>query len=102
MPWLNQMGVLTSPCPVSTSSANGIKVSPTNCSMVPVHMNGTRRQPKAERWVSERNPVTALKGATSKGIATISATSQAATPNSTIMTRLSVPTISAADMPTVT
>ena len=79
-----------------------MKLRPMNCSMVPVQMKGTRRQPKAERWVSERKPVTARNGATSKGIATISATSHAATPNSTIITRFRVPTINATDMPTVT
>ena len=44
----------------------------------------------------------ARSGATTIGSATISATSQAATPSSTIITRFSVPTIKAVAMPTDT
>ena len=76
--------------------------SPKNCSIVPVQMKGTRRHPKADRWMSDLKPVKARNGATSRGKATMNATSQAGTPSSTIMTRLSVPTMSAAAMPTVT
>ena len=46
--------------------------------------------------------MTARKGAATNGSATISATSQAAMCNSTIITRFSVPTISAAARPTDT
>jgi hypothetical protein len=52
--------------------------------------------------VSERKPISARNGANTSGSATISATSQAGTPSSTIITRFSVPTSSAVAMPTDT
>ena len=75
---------------------------PPNCTIVPIQMKGTRRQPSAERWVSERKPISARNGAYSTGSATISATSVAGTSSSTIITRLSVPTSSVSAMPTET
>ena len=76
--------------------------SPANCSPLPNQMKGTRRQPSGLRCRSDFQPMRARNGATSSGSATISATSQAATPISTIITRLSVPTVSTPTMPTVT
>jgi hypothetical protein len=70
--------------------------------MVPRQMKGTRRQPKAARWWSDRKPTSARNGAYSTGSATIRATSEGATPSSTIITRLSVPIISTRAMPTDT
>ena len=75
---------------------------PPNCSMVPIHRYGTRRQPSSEVWVSERKPMMARNGDSSSGSATIEATSQAGTASSTIITRFSVPITSASAMPTET
>ena len=52
--------------------------------------------------MSERNPTRARNGANTSGNETITATSQAGTPSSTIMTRFSVPISSTTAMPTVT
>jgi hypothetical protein len=52
--------------------------------------------------VSERKPISARNGAASTGSATITATSQVATPSSTIITRFSVPVSRTAAMPTET
>ena len=90
------------PPPPSTSSAKGMTARPPNCSSEPIQMKGTRRQPSAERWVSERKPMSARNGAYSTGSATITATSVAGTFSSTIITRLSVPTSSVSAMPTET
>ena len=79
--------------------AKGIIARPPNCMIVPSQRYGTRRQPRTERWESERNPIKARSGAKSSGSATMMATRLAATPISTIMTRLSVPTINTAVMP---
>ena len=76
--------------------------SPPNWRHEPIQTYGTRRQPSAERWTSERKPTRARNGATSTGSDTISATSQAPTPSSTIITRFSVPTSSATAIPTET
>jgi len=65
-------------------------------------MKGTRRQPSAERWLSERKPTSARNGAYSSGSASITATRAAGTCSSTIITRLSVPTSSTSAMPTDT
>ena len=65
-------------------------------------MNGTRRQPSSERWVSERKPISARNGANTSGSEIISPTSDAGTPSSTIITRLRVPTSSTRAMPTDT
>ena len=97
--WPTIGGVATWPNPESTNRAKGMIARPKNCSSVPVQMKGTRRQPKAERWVSDRKPVSARMGATNSGSATMAATSHAGTPSSTIITRLSVPTIRAEAMP---
>ena len=78
------------------------RMAPTNDASQPIQMYGTGRQPMAERWVSDRKPTRARKGATSTGRATIAATSIAGTESSTIMTRLSVPTSMAKAMPTET
>ena len=75
----------------SASSAKGMIARPPNCNKVPIQMYGTRFQPSAERWLSDRNPTSALNGAKTSGSATISATSHAGTPSSTIITLLSVP-----------
>jgi hypothetical protein len=75
---------------------------PPNCIIVPIQMKGTRRQPSAERWLSERKPMSARSGANSTGSDTITATSAAGTPSSTIITRLRVPTSSTSAMPTDT
>ena len=79
--------------------AKGIIASPPNWMMLPSHKYGTRRQPSTDRCESERNPIKARSGAKSSGSATMIATRLAATPISTIMTRLSVPTINTAVMP---
>ncbi len=52
--------------------------------------------------MSERNPTSARKGAKTRGSASITATTEAWTRSSTIITRLSVPMRSTAAMPTVT
>ena len=52
--------------------------------------------------MSDLKPTTARNGANTSGSETITATSQAGTPSSTIMTRLSVPISSTTAMPTVT
>ena len=83
-------------------NAKGIIAKPPNCSMLPAHKNGTRRQPNTDRWVSDLNPIRALNGAAINGIATINDTSEAAIPSSTIMTRFSVPTSSTVARPTDT
>ena len=75
---------------------------PPNCSSVPIQIYGTRRQPNTERCVSERNPTSARNGANTSGNEIITATSQAGTFNSTIITRLSVPISSTTAMPTET
>ena len=76
--------------------------SPPNWSSEPIQMYGTRRQPSAERWWSERKPTSARNGANTRGSDTISATSHADTPSSTIITRFSVPFSSTVAMPTDT
>ena len=88
--------------PERISNANGMIARPPNCSIVPSQMKGTRFQPSTERWLSDRNPTSARKGANSNGRASIEATIQEGTASSTIMTRLSVPISSTAAMPTVT
>ena len=88
--------------PDITSSANGMMASPPNCISEPNQMNGTRRQPSAETWVSDLNPIRARSGANTSGKATISATSAAGMPSSAIITRLSVPVSRTAAMPTDT
>jgi hypothetical protein len=88
--------------PDSKINANGMMASPPNCISVPNQMKGTRFQPRKLRCVSDFQPTSARKGATSRGSATIRDTSQAPTPSSTIITRLSVPTIKAVAMPTET
>ena len=88
--------------PDSRISANGMIASPPNCTMVPIHRYGTRRQPRTERWVSDFQPTTARSGANSSGREIIVATSQAGTPSSTIITRFRVPISSTTAMPTVT
>ncbi len=75
---------------------------PPNCKSVPIQMKGTRRQPSSERCVSERKPTTARNGAKINGSETITATSQAGTASSTIMTRLRVPISSTTAIPTDT
>ncbi len=65
--------------------------NPPNCTMLPRQMNGTRFQPSADWWASDRKPITARKGAKTMGSETMTATSAAGTCISTIMTRLSVP-----------
>ena len=75
---------------------------PPNCHIVPFQMKGTRRQPSADTKVSDLKPISARKGAKTRGSEIITATRDAATPNSTIITRFSVPTISTSAMPTVT
>ena len=75
---------------------------PPNISQLPIHRNGTRFQPRIERCVSDLKPSSARNGANSSGNATIADTSQADTPSSTIITRLSVPTSSTVQMPTAT
>ncbi len=75
---------------------------PPNCSMVPRQMNGTRRQPSAEVWTSDLNPMIARNGAKRMGSAIMTPTSEAGTPSSTIMTRLSVPISKTSAMPTET
>ena len=75
---------------------------PPNCQSVPFQMNGTRRQPSAQRCVSERKPMRARNGAKTTGSAIMMPTSEAATPSSTIMTRFKVPTSSTRTMPTET
>ena len=82
--------------------ANGMIERPPNWSIVPSQMYGTRFQPSSDRWVSERNPISARNGATTSGAPTISDTSHADMPSSTIITRLSVPINSTVAMPTVT
>ena len=52
--------------------------------------------------MSERKPSSARKGALSTGSATMSATTKAGTPSSTIITRLRVPSIITVAMPTET
>ena len=91
-----------SPPPDRTSSANGMMAKPPNCSIAPFQMKGTRRQPSALWWVSDRWPIKARMGAASTGSEIITATSAAGTPSSTIITRLSVPTSSTRAMPTDT
>ena len=91
-----------SPVPDRIRSENGKIARPAYCSIVPVQMNGTRRQPNAEMCMSERKPISARSGAKTTGKATISATNHAGTPNSTIMTRFSVPVMSTSAMPTDT
>ncbi len=88
--------------PASRISANGMIASPPNMPSVPNQTNGTRRQPRKLRCTSERKPISARNGAATSGRATINATSHAPTPNSRIITRLSVPTIRAVAMPTAT
>ena len=51
------------PPPESTSSVKGTIARPPNCTMLPIQMKGTRRQPRAERWLSERKPMSARSGA---------------------------------------
>jgi hypothetical protein len=63
---------------------------------------GHPRQPRPSGDVSERKPISARNGANTSGSATISATSQAGTPSSTIITRFSVPFSSTIAMPTDT
>lgn len=75
---------------------------PPNCSIVPLKMKGSRRRPRADLNASDRKPISARKGAKTRGSASIAATSDAGTRSSTIMTRFSVPTISTSAMPTVT
>ena len=97
------MGTWAAFCPRdSTNSANGMIASPPNCTMVPRYRNGTRRQPSAERWVSERKPMTARNGAKINGSEIMMPTSEADTFSSTIMTRFRVPISSTNDMPTET
>ena len=74
---------------------------PPNWSSVPCQRYGTRRHPKAERCPSLRWPIKARNGATRTGNASIAATQVAEAPNSTIITRLSVPASNVIDMPTV-
>jgi hypothetical protein len=74
---------------------------PPNCISVPNQMNGTRFQPNCERCWSELKPTTARAGARINGSEIITETTQACRCSSTIITRFSVPTISAAAMPTV-
>ena len=100
-PWPTQGGVATAPPPDSTSKAKGMIARPKNWISVPPHIKGARFQPKAERCVSDWKPVIARSGATSSGKASISDTSQAETCSSKIITRLSVPSISARVMPMV-
>ena len=88
--------------PDSTISANGMIAKPPNCSSVPIQMYGTRRQPSTERCVSERKPTSARNGANTSGSEIITATSQAGTSSSTIITRFSVPISSTTAMPTET
>src|SRR3990167_1665852 len=90
------------PPPDSTSSANGMIASPPNWIIVPFERKGRRRQPSAERWVSDLKPISARKGANSTGSEIITATSEAGTCSSTIITRFSVPTSSTSAMPTDT
>ena len=52
--------------------------------------------------MSERNPISALKGAKTSGNASIRLTKTAGTRNSTIITRFKVPTSSTSAIPTVT
>ena len=54
-------------------------------------MYGTRRHPQKLRCVSDRNPISARKGATSRGMAIIAATIVEGTCSSTIITRFNVP-----------
>ncbi len=83
-------------------SANGMIARPPNCSIVPIQMYGTRRQPSSERCVSDRKPTNARNGANTSGRPTIADTSHADMPSSTIITRFSVPISSTVAMPTVT
>ena len=76
--------------------------SPPNCSRVPIQMKGTRRQPSAERCVSDRKPIRARSGAKTRGKATMTATKPADTSSSTIITRLSVPVSRTTAIPTDT
>ena len=75
---------------------------PPNCSIEPNQMYGARFQPSADLWLSDLNPTSARKGAKSKGNDTAIATTNVGTPNSTIMTRLSVPFSSTTAMATET
>ena len=101
--WPIQSGAsAASSLPASTRSAKGMTAKPPNWSSDPCQMKGTRRQPSSQRWVSDRNPIRARKGANTSGRATMRPTSDAGTPSSTIMTRLSVPTSSTRVMPTET
>ena len=75
---------------------------PPNCNSVPFQMYGTRRQPRYDRCVSERKPITARNGAAISGSEIVIATSDAGTPSSTIITRFSVPISSTVAMPTDT
>ena len=52
--------------------------------------------------MSERKPITARNGAKISGSDSMIPTSDAGTPSSTIITRLSVPISSTSDMPTET
>ena len=99
--WPTQSGAWAD-CPKrpKTSKAKGMMAKPPNCSKVPIQIYGTRRQPKAERWWSERKPIRARKGANNKGKAIMMATKAAGTLSSTIMTRLRVPISMAKAMPT--
>ena len=63
--WPMTIGPLVSPDRIS--SANGMIASPPNCTIVPIHRYGTRRQPSTERWVSDRKPTTARNGANTSG-----------------------------------
>jgi hypothetical protein len=75
---------------------------PANCARLPFQMNGMRRHPSTERCVSELYPIIARNGAATRGSAIMNPTSEADTPSSTIMTRLSVPTRRTIAIPTDT
>ena len=83
----------TGPCvsPDRTMSANGMIASPPNCSSVPIQMYG-HAPPAEHRAVRVRAEADQrAERREHSGSDTISATSQAGTPSSTIITRLSVP-----------
>jgi len=73
---------------------------PPNCICVPSHRYGTRFQPRMLLCVSDLKPTSARNGATSSGMASMIATSDAGTLSSRIITRLSVPTNNVCTMPT--
>jgi hypothetical protein len=95
-------GELADPHRTKIKSANGMMARPPNCNKVPIQIYGTRRQPRADTWLSERKPMNARNGANTSGKPTISDTSHAGTPSSTMSTRFNVPIISTMAIPTDT